>query len=161
MTQKKNDWIFYDEKSICHFRVAGLLIRDDKLFVQREIAPNICALPGGHVSFGETAAATLVREFKEEAGVSVAVGRLVWVEENFWKWGKKDAHGINLYFLVELNNDADLPDDYSQVMKDNSDVMMQWITFKDLQHITIYPEYIKEKVMNLPSDVEHMVRRDW
>jgi len=26
------DWIFSDEKSICHFRVAGVLIRDNKVF---------------------------------------------------------------------------------------------------------------------------------
>ena len=76
-------------------------------------------------------------------------------------WGEKDAHGIHFYFLVELNNDADIPDDYCKVMNDNSDVNMQWITFKDLQSATIYPEYVKEKIANLADGVEHMVRREW
>ena len=161
MNQHKDDWFFCNEKRICHYRVAGLLIRENKLFVQREIAPNVCALPGGHVSFGETAAVTLAREYLEEVGAKVTVGPLVWVEENFWRWGEKDAHGIHLYFMVELDNNADLPDDYCKVMNDNSGVMLQWVTFEDLQSMTIYPEYIKEKVTNLAGGIEHMVRREW
>jgi len=160
MTQHQNDWIFSDEKNICHFRVAGLLIRNGKLFVQKD-NQNMCALPGGHVSFGETSANTLIREFKEEAGVDIKINRLIWVEENFWKWGCKDAHNISFYYLVSLKNDADIPDSFCKIMNDNKDIKLTWLTFDEIQKLTIYPLYLKEKIANLPDDIEHFVRKEW
>ena len=158
MVQRGKDWIFSDEKSICHFRVAGVLIENDKLLVQKEINNDVYAIPGGHVSFGETSEDTLVREFKEEAGMNVLVNRLIWVEENFWKWGKKDAHNITFYYLVSLIGTADFS---NKPMKDNSNVFLRWVTFDELKELTIYPPFIKDKVSNISANIEHFVRNSW
>ena len=160
MTQQNNDWIFSDESRICHFRAAGILIRDNKLFVQRE-SNNVCAIPGGHVSFGETSEHALIREFKEEISADIVANRLIWVEENFWKWGKKDAHNISFYFLVSLRDDSDIADSFCKAMKDNNDVMLQWVTFDELKELTIYPTYIKDKITSISDGVEHFVRNTW
>ena len=160
MTQRGNDWIFSDENNICHFRAAGVLIRDNKLFVQKE-SNNVCAIPGGHVSFGETSENALIREFKEEIGIDIVVDRLIWVEENFWKWGTKDAHNISFYFLVSLSNDSDLADSFNKPIKDHSDINLQWVTFDEIKELEIYPSYIKDKIANISDSMEHFTRNTW
>ena len=119
------DWIFSDEQRICHFRVAGLLIKNNCLLVQKDKS-NSYAIPGGHVSFWETSENALIREFKEKIGIDVLISRLIWVEENFWKWGKKDAITFHYYYLVLLKDDSDLSDTFNSISQDNSDVTLQW-----------------------------------
>lgn len=62
--------------------VAGLIIGDDQriLITQRradQALPLLWEFPGGKVEPGEAPVAALVRELREELGVTVAVGR-VW-----------------------------------------------------------------------------------
>jgi 8-oxo-dGTP diphosphatase len=58
--------------------VAGALIRDGALLVAQRARPpelaGLWELPGGKVGPGETDAAALTRELREELGVGVAVG---------------------------------------------------------------------------------------
>ena len=79
------DWLFSDDDSICNYRTAGLLIRDNRVLVQRERYGSEYALPGGHVGFGETSRQALIREYKEETGADIECYRLIWIEEVFWK----------------------------------------------------------------------------
>ena len=61
--------------------VAGLIIGDDQriLITQRradQALPLLWEFPGGKVEPGEAPVAALVRELREELGVTVAVGRI-------------------------------------------------------------------------------------
>ena len=154
------DWLFTDDNGICHFRVAAVLLRDGKLFVQGD-KDGIYALPGGHVSFGETSEETLIREFKEEVGAEIISNRLIWIEENFWNWGTKKAHGIAFYYLVTLKDDSDIPDSYNKPMMDNSDIKMQWVSLEQIPNLTIYPQFIKNRIGNISPGIERFVRNDW
>ena len=113
------------------------------------------------MSYGETSEDALIREFKEEIGIDIIVNRLIWVEENFWKWGKKDAHNISFYFLVSLENNSDIADSFSKPIKDNNDLLLQWVAFDELKELTVYPPYIKDKLANISGSIEHFVRNTW
>lgn len=82
----KPDWLFKSENYICNFRSAGVLIRNNKILVQREKDGLEYALPGGHVKIGETSMEALIREYQEEIGADITCERLIWVEECFWEW---------------------------------------------------------------------------
>lgn len=156
----KKDWLFSDENNVCGFRTAGVLIRGNKILVQREKDGHEYALPGGHVKISETSIESLVREYKEETGAEITIGRLIWIEEVFWKWGKRDAHTIAFYYLASLKNDNDLPDGYFESHKDNCNVLLEWMAIDRLKNITIYPAFIKEKIENISENIEHFISRE-
>jgi len=151
------DWLFQDENSVCNFRVAGVLIRDGKILVQRDKGGDAYALPGGHVKKNETAQQSLIREYKEETNADIICNRLIWVEESFWKWGGRDTSTIAFYYLIALANDADIPGDYAVPQKDNDNVILEWVSLDDLEKLTIYPRFLAEKVRNIADSIEHFV----
>lgn len=60
--------------------VAGLLCRDGRLLlgkrsIRRKAYPGVWDLPGGHVEVGETTEQALVRELREELGVTATAWR--------------------------------------------------------------------------------------
>jgi 8-oxo-dGTP pyrophosphatase MutT (NUDIX family) len=156
----KKDWLFSDDGSVCSYRAAGVLIRGDKVLVQREKNANEYALPGGHVRVGETSVQSLIREYKEETGADILCSRLVWVEEAFWKWGGKDAHSIVFYYLVSLKNEEDIPDHYFASQKDNCSVLLEWVTFDEMKKLTIYPAFIKDRIESISECIEHYICRE-
>jgi 8-oxo-dGTP diphosphatase len=79
----------------------GALLRDGHVLLCRSVEHGYSYLPGGHVEFGEAAAAAVERELEEEAGLKVRAGRLALVTEAAFSTRKKDHHEVNLVFHVE------------------------------------------------------------
>ena len=59
------DILFRTEEYVFSYRVAGICIQNGKVLLQKPTNDTAFAFPGGHVTFGETNAQTLVREFQE------------------------------------------------------------------------------------------------
>lgn len=122
------DWIFESDNFICHVRTVGVLIRENKMLVQRDNDGNEYALPGGHIKIGETAEESLIREFREETGSDIVCQRLLWTEECFWNWNGKKAHNISFYYLVDLCENSDIPDNGEFFpQNDNCNVLLGWL----------------------------------
>jgi len=135
------------------------LIRENKVLLQKH--DDEYALPGGHVVFGETSEDALVREINEEMGIIISCERLIWVEENFWNWGRKKAHNISFYYSISLADSTGIVDDFIKVSKDNINVQFQWVPIDELNKITVYPHFIKDEINNISGDVKHFVRNAW
>lgn len=52
-------------------KAAGIIIRDKRLLVTRASGSDIFIAPGGKLEFGERAHSALIRELKEELGITV------------------------------------------------------------------------------------------
>src|SRR5579859_6027483 len=97
-------WPYHEKKrktmSQIRIRVAGILVKDGQILVVRHEKQGrvYWLLPGGGVEFSETAEEALVREFKEEVGLDIEVGKLVFVHDSI----PPDRHRqvLNLYFVV-------------------------------------------------------------
>jgi len=159
---KNKDWLFKDENRIYNFRSAGVLVSDGKILIQRGVKDTEFALPGGHVTFGETSAETLVREYKEELGADILVNRFIWVEEVFWKWGASETHTICHYHLVSLNIPFQIPTEgiFKSLESDESRLVFQWVNINELQNYKIYPVFLKDKITRLSDGMEHFVTYD-
>lgn len=109
--------IFGGSRGVIETIARGVALKDGKLLLCRAKGAKSTYLPGGHIEFGETGAEALVREVKEELGVSAKAGEFLGVVENcFDQHGKRHAE-INLVYRLEL---ADFPDVSQE----------DWITFE-------------------------------
>ena len=154
------DWIFTTEEYTCDLRVAAVLVKDNKILVQRDKDGREYALPGGHVKIGETLEAGLIRETMEEMGVQIECKKLLWSEECFWERNGRQAHNISFYYLIQLCDGYEIPDTGEFVsQKDNCNVVIGWMPIEQIQNVTIYPEFLKEEIYYLEGSMKHFVSR--
>lgn len=86
--------------------VVGALLVDPqgRIFVARfSKIPGHCAVPGGHIEYGETAGQALARELREETGLTPTRFHLLLVHERIRpsRYGDGRHHLVYLDFLVE------------------------------------------------------------
>lgn len=91
------------EKTFGHklrLRVSGVCIHDNAFLMieHKNIvnAPVLWAPPGGGMNYGETVKTCLKREFKEEVGLDVEVGELLFVNEYL----NEPLHAVELFFEI-------------------------------------------------------------
>ena len=81
-------------------RLTGVLVEDGALLLERvcmrELTPR-WTLPGGKLEYGETLQQCLAREMREETGLAVEVGELLYVCDRFHGLG---SHVVDMSFLV-------------------------------------------------------------
>ncbi|MBR6570487.1 MAG: NUDIX domain-containing protein [Clostridia bacterium] len=144
----ERDWLFHTDGAICNFRCAGLVIRNGKVLLQRD--GDEYALIGGHVKVGETGSEAVIREFWEELGVQIRIEKMLWSEECFWTWQEKLSHTISFYYLAQLEDDSAISDDGAfQPQLDNPRVEIGWVPVDELKRLTVYPEFLKQRIEDL------------
>src|SRR6185295_19384175 len=81
-------------------RAAGILVKDDQILLVRheKNGKSYWLIPGGGVDFGESVEAALKREFQEEVGLEIKVGKLVLVHDSIPP--NRHRQVLNLYFVV-------------------------------------------------------------
>ena len=91
-----------------NIRVYGIWIRDQKILVSNENIDGfkMTKLPGGGLEFGEGPMDCVVREFKEELGVHIAVSALVHTSESFIQSAfKKNEQVIAIHYSVNSDDE--------------------------------------------------------
>ncbi len=92
--------------------VDGVLIKNKKiLLIKRKNEPfkDKWALPGGFVEYGEKVEDAIVREFKEETGMSVRIKKLCGVYSDPGRDPR--GHVISIVFLLESDDEPRAGDD--------------------------------------------------
>jgi ADP-ribose pyrophosphatase YjhB (NUDIX family) len=155
---KTNNYIF-------SYRVAGVIIQNNCILLQKPTNDDGYAFPGGHVEFGEANEQTLIREFDEEIGIKIKVQELKWVGEIFFLWGNKPCHQIFLYYDVILNGRKIIPlEGKFRGMEHTEDknffVEFYWIPLTEIGRIKLYPPNVVKYLENDDNLVKHFVYRE-
>ena len=143
-----------------NFRVAGLLVHEDKLLVMKDEHQSYFYIPGGRVKIHEQTEEAIKRELLEELTVDVRINRLLWINENFFVEDtlKEKFHEICFYYLLELTNDHLLKNGEAFVVNENGKIHQYiWTHFDNLSEIELYPLFLKEKIRQLPKQIEHII----
>ena len=83
--------------------VAAIVTNGDaRLLLQRRSDNGLWAVPGGAVELGESVSAALVREVREETGLTVAIARLVGVYSDPTLQVVRYADGNVVHYIITL-----------------------------------------------------------
>ena len=155
------DILYESADGVFSYRVAGIYIEDGRILLQKPDSDDAYSLPGGHVAFGETNAETLKREYKEEMGLDITVGKLRWVMENFFPWGDRVCHQVGTFYLIDI--DKDLPEKFLCNEKDCIDGGNIWFymfPIEDLDKITVYPLGLKKLIEDIDGEIKHLIYKE-
>lgn len=87
--------------------VRGALIEGDRILLVREATDDCWALPGGYADIGLSAAENIIKELREEAGLSVTARALYSVTHKAKGLYRPDVRDFyKLYFLCERTDQA-------------------------------------------------------
>ncbi len=158
------DILFRTDEYVFSYRVAGICVQNDKVLLQKPDNDTALAFPGGHVTFGETNAQTLTREFKEEIGVDISVGDLKWVGEIFFPWGNKPCHQICLYYNVDITS-GNIPFEGMLIGSEQLEgrafnLEFHWVPLDELESIEVYPTNASQLMSKLDDGVQHFIYRE-
>ncbi len=124
-------------------RAAGILVHENRILLVRheKNGKSYWLLPGGGVDYGETVEEGLKREFQEEVGLDIEMGKLVMVHDSI----PPDRHRqvLNLYFLVKTR------DTHLKVTPDPVLKGAQFHPLSGLSGLQIYPNVKQELLEGL------------
>ncbi len=145
------------------YRVAGVFVDQDRVLLQQFENVDWWCLPGGRVELGEQASIALQREMEEEIGCHVAVGRLLWVAENFYPDGDsgRTQHEIGLYFEAALSADF-APAGRVEFLGSEGDMIptFRWFPLAGIGEVKLLPAFLRQALNDLPTCTTHIVNRE-
>ena len=155
------DVTFQTDVGRFNYRVAGVLIHENRLLVMTDERSPYYYLPGGRVSMNEESTMAIKREIKEELDVEVEATQLLLIVENFFveQQSQEQFHEIGMYYLLQLTEEDILKRGQEFIMNEGGykKLSFLWIPLEKIKHLNIYPLFLKERIMNLPQVPEHLV----
>lgn len=143
----QKDLSFYDEETntVLNVRVSAIIIKDNKILLQKVENGKYYFLVGGRVQLGESSLVAIKREVLEETGVRVEDEecQLLDTVENFFTDNGRNYHEI--LFLYKVNNEELLNKGEFKTL-DKDDSYNYWIDIKELNKLDIRPDFIKKMI---------------
>lgn len=151
------DTTFHTDQGVFNYRTAAIWIIEDHILLHRQAGDNYWALPGGRVHVGEDSKNSLAREMKEELGVEITVEQLLWFTENFFDYRGTPFHEIGLYYTISGLVDPSLRQKGPFYGLEGERLIYQWVPLDELPSMTVYPVFLKERIIHIPSSTEHII----
>ena len=146
-----------------NFRVAGILIHNNRVLLHTTKTDDFWNLPGGRVEFNESTEQALIRELQEELGVTIQHERIVYINEDFFEYDCKKYHEIGFYYLVSLAEDHEILQENKEFygLEDNGRLIFKWFEVEELLDVEVYPKILKTDIQEIikGSGIKHSIIR--
>ena len=149
-----------DEKML-NVRVAGIVIKDNRVLMVKNLRSDYIYSLGGRLKFGESARQGVVREIREETGVAMEIDRLGFIHENFFigstpsKMGA-EVYEITFYFYMKLPEDFYVETGV-ETFDDDRETLV-WLDWHSDENY--YPQFFRTELDNPSYEIKHIVTDD-
>ena len=144
-----------------NLRAAAVVLHEGAVLLHRIEGDDFWSMPGGRVEPGETGAAAVVREMREELGESVHCGELLWVVENFFSYRERAHHELGLYYAVRLQPGSRLlgPGPFRGI-EDGLALTFAWFDCARLEEIEVRPSFLARALDAAERGFRHLVHHE-
>jgi 8-oxo-dGTP pyrophosphatase MutT (NUDIX family) len=149
-----------------HFghRVAGVCLKDGRVLLHRSEMDDFWSLPGGHIQLFESSGEALRREMREELGIEIRVGRLLWVVESFFRYQGERQHELGLYCLMHLPPDSPFHQHEGPFSGDEEGLHLELRWFPCdadlLARLPVLPIFLQQALTSIPDAPQHIIARE-
>ena len=149
------DCSFLSPEGRFNLRVGAVIVHNGRLlgvYDQEKDTSGFHYLPGGRVRLHETMEQALCRELQEELGVQARVVRPLWLRESLDGGSDPADHGLEMYFLTELDWQAlpSLTEPFSRPDTDGQWHGYRWLTLGGSPDY-IHPDFVQNSFPHLPE----------
>ena len=148
------DLSFVSENNKFNYRVCAMIISDGKILAMHDDRSPYYYLPGGRVTFGETAEHAVIREVLEELGINARIVRPLWLNQAFFTEDVEQIrfHELCIYFLMDIADTDLLERGKSFTSTEGRRThQFEWLEFDRLKDEYFYPLFLKKDIFNLPD----------
>ncbi len=137
-----------------NYRVCAVILHGGKILAMHDERSPYFYLPGGRVKLGETAEDAVIREVREELGITAKIDRPLWLNQGFFKEDVDGLqyHEICIYFLMDIS-DTDLLSKGEKffLSEGKHRHTFEWLQWERLEDEYFYPIFIKKEIFHLPK----------
>ena len=158
---KNRDLTVIDGKNMLNVRVAGIIIKDGRVLMVKNLPSDYIYSLGGRLKFGESAREGVVREVEEEIGQRLEIDRLGFIHENFFIGStpsKMDnqVYEITFYFYMKVPQDFEVETDVPTADDDRETLV--WVDWHSDEKY--YPQFFRTELDKPVQEIRHIVTDD-
>ncbi|MBO4915973.1 MAG: NUDIX domain-containing protein [Oscillospiraceae bacterium] len=143
---------------VVNLRVGAIITKGDRVLMVKNSRDDWYYSVGGRIQVGETSEQAIVREVREELGVSMEIDRLGFVHENYFYGTLGDNIGRQIYELCFFYY-MKTPDDFEPLCRsatgDGYPETIEWVPFDTDK--TIYPVFFKTELKKPCREIKHII----
>lgn len=152
---------FDAEQGRFNYRSVAVIIHQNHVLIHRAEEDDFWAMPGGRVEFFEYSDATVVREIGEELGIEANVNRHLWHVESFFEYREQKFHEVANYYLVSVSALTEIESEVNfKGIEQPANLIFCWVPLAGLGKYNLYPQFLIERVGDLPATTEYLQIND-
>lgn len=139
-----------------NYRVGAVILFEDKILMVKDPHGYYYSV-GGRVHFGEFSEEAILREVREEIGISLEIDRLAFIHKNFFTADFAENlpfHEIALFYLMK-------PSQHLQHFeKTGLNPSLFWLPIKELSQLNVYPDFFQTELADLSKACKHFLTKE-
>lgn len=157
----RKDLTIRDNDSMLNIRVSGIIIKENKVLMVRNICSQYIYSLGGRLKFGESAEQGVVREVEEEVGRRLEVDRLGFIHENFFMGSTPSkmnttVYELSFYFYMKVPGDFVVESGTRTCDDDQQELV--WVDWREEKQF--YPAFFRDELDHPSMEIKHIVTDD-
>ena len=158
---RNTDLTIKDTDNMLNIRVAGIIIKDNRVLMVKNLRSDYIYSLGGRLKFGESARQGVVREVEEETGIRLEIDRLGFIHENFFIGStpskmNRQVYEITFYFYMKVPGDFHI--ETHTATADGDGETLVWLDWHSDEKY--YPQFFKTELDTPSQEIKHIVTDD-